>query len=321
MRLQISMMDTQHFCISVFIISSIHFSTQSSVLVFSNQNEAIVDKSTNFAILNTGEGGVLHSSSFTICSSIFIGFFRGKQAFFTIRNSDSKNLWFQIGLASQDLDHQTYIPFIEHSGGAISGNNSIRLTPHAWSHACSTIDQDSGHVTVVINGILTHDATIVDQTFLVGFIKTFRQRLVLGCYQTNTYIEQSEASVTNVNIFSIQMTNSDMQDKTKSGEYLTGDILPWENATFNLFGNVSTLKSPGFCTTKNMDNIFLLGKFEKFDNCKALCPRFEKKGRIPMISQTIEQNELPTIWAGFVYQRAKWGIEPAVYFGIPENNS
>ena len=57
----------------------------SKYLKFSNQSEIFRQKATNFAILESGDSGKLTSSIFTICGSIYIGFYRGYQAFYTVR--------------------------------------------------------------------------------------------------------------------------------------------------------------------------------------------------------------------------------------------
>ena len=70
----------------------------------------------------------------------------------------------------------------------------------------------SGHVFVVINGILTHDLVISSKGFSSNTQVVFEQNLVLGTveYEFNEINLQSEASVTNVNIFSAPMNISQM---------------------------------------------------------------------------------------------------------------
>ena len=68
---------------AVVSIALIQLSSQSLVephyLQFSNQTEETLDKATNFAILKSGHSGGLPMDQFTICGSIYIGYFRDGQ--------------------------------------------------------------------------------------------------------------------------------------------------------------------------------------------------------------------------------------------------
>ena len=158
---------------------------------FSNQLEPLSIEATNFAILESGDLGELPSSTFTICGSIYIGFYQGRQTFYTLRRNDHKTLWFSLTIDSQDIAEEVYIPTIFYFDGGAPSNTGgkLKLRPHSWSHACSTVDVESSHVTVVINGILTFSKTIISNDF-TGYVPTgFQKNLVLG-------IQQSEYSGT-----------------------------------------------------------------------------------------------------------------------------
>ena len=104
---------------------------------------------------------------FTICGSIYIGFFRGRQTFYTVRKSIQHTLWFALSIWEQDTSKGVYKSEIYYFGGSVFSNTGgkVTLIPHAWSHACTTVDAESGHVTVVINGILAYNMTIGSKDF------------------------------------------------------------------------------------------------------------------------------------------------------------
>ena len=189
----------------------------SKYLKFSNQNETPVDKATNYATLKSGILDELPSARFTICSSIYISFFRGYQSFYNLLKNDHKTLWFSLLIESQDTTKGKYFSFISYYGGFIISNTGgeLNLRPHDWSHACTTVDVESGHIMVAINGVLTHNTTITSNHFTNNLPTFFSKNLVIGLCQekypgTKTFNYQSEASVTNVNVFSVPMEKSKM---------------------------------------------------------------------------------------------------------------
>ena len=96
------------------VLTQIAFATpsKSKYLRFSNQKAATFTKATNYATLQSGGSDVISSKRFTLCGSIYIGFFRGYQAFYTVRKNDQRTLWFSVGLYNQDLSEETYTPSI-----------------------------------------------------------------------------------------------------------------------------------------------------------------------------------------------------------------
>ena len=158
---------------------------KSKYFQFSNQLEPLQEKATNFAILKSKDFGKLSSSTFTICGSIYIGFFRGFPTFYTLRRNDGETLWFSLSIVNQDTTEEVYTQAIYYFGGCVFSNTDgkLRLRPHAWSHACTTVDVESGHVTVVIIGILTHNVTISSKDFTGNVPTVFQNNLVLGVFQ------------------------------------------------------------------------------------------------------------------------------------------
>ena len=203
-------------CIATY---KIHNSQSIHYLEFSNQKELPEVQATNYAILNGGSTRKQSVRNFTICGTIFIGYLRGRQAFYTMRQNGTDVLWLSLSLTnSKDLS-DGYDAYFNIIGGSSYNIRKVALRPHGWSHACTSVDT-SGHVLVVINGVLTHDVNTTLQS--PGHIFTkFEDNLVLGVSWTQfsrleTY--QSEASVTNVNIFSEQLSLAKMKHITTSGQ-------------------------------------------------------------------------------------------------------
>ena len=192
---------------------------------------------------------------------------------------------------------------------------NLRLRPHAWSHACTTVDMESGNVIVVINGILTHNATISSKDFTDNVQAVFQNNLLLGMYQRkytgaankNT---QSEASATNVNVFSFPMNLSQHVDVTTTGRWTDGDVVAWSKAEWALSGRVEVL----FYKQPTLPNLFKMGEgFESAYDCMNLCPKIHKKGgRLPLAPSVSELEQLTQLfyhpdskdsfWAPFIYQ-------------------
>ena len=174
------------------------------ILEFSNQKEDFQIQPTTYAILKSEH--MLESARFTICSSIYIGYFRGGQAFYTLRRHDT--LWFSLTITEQDLHRgvYSYNVFLAFNGGGEFGNaDKLSLRPHAWSHSCTSVD--GGRVTVVINGILTHEVVIQMEEVSEKHAVVLQDNIILGVKETkfsgsNTNTKQSEASISNLNVHS-----------------------------------------------------------------------------------------------------------------------
>ena len=90
------------------------------VLEFSNQKEDVQIQATTYATLKSEHR--LESGKFTICSSIYIGYFRGYQAFYTLRRNET--LWFSLMITEQDLQTggYNYDVLLAFNGGGEFGN-------------------------------------------------------------------------------------------------------------------------------------------------------------------------------------------------------
>ena len=88
-------------------------------------------------------------------------------------------------IENQDTSKGSYLRYFNYLDGSVFSNTGekLRLKPHAWSHACTTVDLEFGHVTVAINGILTHNKTIISKDFTDNMQTGFKNNLVLGVAQ------------------------------------------------------------------------------------------------------------------------------------------
>ena len=108
-------------------------------------------------------------------------------------------------ITEQDLHRGGYnydVLLAFNSGGEFGNVDKLSLRPHAWSHACTSVD--GGKVTVVINGILTHEVVIQMDEFVEKSAVVLQNNLILGVGVTkfsgsteSTY--HSEASISNLN--------------------------------------------------------------------------------------------------------------------------
>ena len=304
------------FCLQLLYADKV----RSKYLQFSNQLEPLSERPTHFAILESGYMDDLTFSKFAICGSIYIGFYRGQQTFYTVRTNDGHILWFSLTLDNQDTTEVVYRPAIFYFDGIVSSNpgSKLRLRPHAWSHACTTVDVESGHITVVINGILTHNTTISSKDFTSNMPTVFRNNLVLGVQQEKftgspSIERQSEASVTNVNVFSDPMNVSQMEIITTTGLWTDGDIVSWSEADWTLSSSVKEISSNTIEQTPNHPSMLKLADgFHDAHDCMNLCPRIQRGGRLPLTRSAEDAKYLSQLfyhpdsrdwfWSSFIYQ-------------------
>ena len=272
---------------------------------FADQAKPVLAGAENYAVLK--EEPIFTDESinkpsldeFTICSSVYIGFFRGHQAFFTLRKNREHTLWFSLYINSQDLGSVSYTSIFAYFGNSkLSKSKQLKLKPHNWSHACASLDRSSRRVFIVINGVLVHDHIVNVDIFWEHFPPVFEGNLLLGAAQwqydlTNTETSQSEASVTNLNIFNGALKTSSLIELTSNGLCSAeGDYLSWSNANWSLIGKVETLVDADFCNQESFPHLYFLGHFHLWKDCMSLCPRLQGGGRVPFVANVSHSNQL-----------------------------
>ena len=240
-----------------------------------------------------------------------------------MRENDHERLWFSLILGDPDLEKNRWSIWLNYFDGSAFSVN-LRLRIHGWSHACTSVDAGSGHVIVVINGIVTHDEQFKNLRNNETII--FQNNLVLGVWQkkgptSETTNQQSEASVTNLNIFSPSKSVTKAVELTSTGQCTHGNILSWAASKWTLTGKVGSISSSSFCKSSYFAHLYLLDHFIKFEDCISLCPRLQDEGRVPFTRNISESEHLiqqfksmsyeyaldPTreflMWSSFVYRK------------------
>ena len=233
-----------------------------------------------------------------------------------MRRNSKETLWFSLYIYDQDTNEEVYTSMFFYFNDVVLSNTGgkLRLRPHAWSHACTTVDVKSGHVLVVINGNVTHNATISSTEFTVNIPTVFTTNLILGISQQKFMGQpnkniQSEASTTNVTVFFVPMNMSRLVDVTTTGRWTDGDVVSWSDAEWTLSGSAEEL----FYEQPTFPNLFKMGDgFESANNCMDLCPTIQAGGRLPLTSSVSDAEQLAQIfshpesigsfWAPFIYQ-------------------
>ena len=273
---------------AIFILSLvIPFSTQQELLPtsyfsFSNQSTWLPadyhPPKTNWATLKSGTSGPLPSSRFTICSSIYIGYFRTHQTFFTVMRNGI--LWFSVFLDTMNKVTQKYDAYFYYREGEMFSNNTgLSLRPHEMSHACTSFDGESGEMTTVINGVVTQKGTV--KSILKNTTIIFEENLIVGLvgHSNNNY--GSESTTGNLNIFTIPKRAPEMIEITSTGKCLKGDHLSWTNSKWDFTGEVETMTSSDLCKTQQIPFLFFFGLHSSFESCTNLCSRIQVGGRVP----------------------------------------
>ena len=289
----------------------------SKYLMFSNQQGPNMNEAKNFATLKSDALMEVPWNRFTICSSIYIGYFRGYQAFFSLKKNDQETLWFSVAIESQDIAEGIYQVYFSHLDCGIYNKPGAHLSlrPHAWSHACATIDAESG---LVWSGILTINEIIRRKDFIDNIPIVFKKNLIVGA-QLEMYgrvtmsITQSEASVTNVNIFLAPLTRSDMINLTTTGQFTDGDIVGWSSASWSFSGNVMEVTEEQVSPPSHFPHLYKMGEgFHRCEDCTSLCPRIQPGGRLSLTRNVEEAKQLAEqaghpesndcMWAPFRHQ-------------------
>ena len=301
------------------------------LLQFSSQQEIRNLTPTHFATLKSGTLDSMTSSKFTICSSIFVAFFRGSASFFALRLQDQETLWFSLSFENQDKLKEVYTTTLYYFHGALYSNTGEMppLRPHAWSHACTTVDVESGHVLVVINGLLTINDTISSKDFTDNRPSN---NLILGIQQLKfdgmpNLNVQSEESVSNINVFSVPKSVTQMVEITSTGLCPDGDVVAWSKAEWTLAGDAKEVTDEKFGKTDYFPHLYKMGEgLEMWEDCIDLCPRVQAGGRLPLplnledSSSLVKQVNNPeeateNYWAPFRYQTG--GNFTDYYTGTP----
>jgi hypothetical protein len=217
------------------------------------------------------------SPQFSICSSIFITFFKNP-AFFQISRDNGKN-WIQLTLNSQDLRTQTYsVSFIYNNMESIltfAGNISIR--PRAWSHCCLSLDLEAKKLGLMVNGISLFDGKLdIKRKISEDKIKNLEGKLEIGSLQKLLTTErvQSELFCSNLNVYSKILNSTEMIEKTNGANCSDpGDYLAWSQMSWTRSEKVEIQEAGDICKVNDVHNVIFPADFKFWKECMDFCPK------------------------------------------------
>ena len=272
--------------------------TDITVFKFTNQTTLDTNKELSYATLKSEPAHPLLEGSFTICGSMYLAYLRGHQTFFSMRRSQSKNLWFSLMVYDSLFDGGHQIALCNSSGSTMNDGEEkkVILRFHDWFHACVSVDSFTGRIRAVVNGILTHDS--YNEGAQSNIPIEFKGALRLGLTEkqfgkSEVSKEQSSSPVTNVNIFSGLLNLSDMIDVTASGKCTQGTLLNWGEMRWTFKGRVSDELAKDFCRSNPFSDTFIFPTpFSSWRDCINFCPKVEGKGRVPFVKSVNESRLL-----------------------------
>ena len=145
-----------------------------------------------------------------------------------------------------------------------------------WIHSCVAIDSTLNHLTVVVNGKQLEDKSfpipsgVQPPSNLTG--KLFISKLYMGFWY------QMKNKVSNLNIFSKQMTLPEMKSRTSGNDCgkADGDYLSWESAEWVLQGTASLgeVSVEDLCRKEQRIQVFTIPTLG-LNQCKNLCEKMQ----------------------------------------------
>ena len=212
-------------------------------------------------------------SSFTICSSVMtykylISKYGSWQLFFTLLGKD-RNPW--LGSALRVVDEETSF-YYKKDALYVS---DVRLPPvfsHQWVRSCMAVNSESGLLQWVVNGTLVENATFSHVKESNNMPTDLTGRIVLGAGQIRKWSMLSNR-VTNLNIFTTDLTIEEMQKNTMQGRCAPeGDYLAWRDMQWKLKGDASieTVDEKEPCIGQPFFNLYP-EVYPSMQSCKYLC--------------------------------------------------
>ena len=233
-------------------------------------------KEMNYASLNS-TGSV--STEWSICSSMYIGFVRGRLTFFAVGQKNTSLPWFSLLLT---LDNDKFKSYFRAKSKAYNFGYLTSSRSHDWSHACVSINSTSGGLVAFIDGQKMHDGS-VEEVKEEKKIE-LHSRLILGAtwLGVNQYF-QSEGSVGNVNIYDGILSPTEMKKITQTGLFPSNPTIGWDTSHWTTHGNVTIRTSETKRTEKSRIHVF--SKVRSWTGCVRFCPRLGRGSRLPSLGK------------------------------------
>ena len=161
-----------------------------------------------------------------------------------------------------------------------------------WIHSCVAIDSTLNHLTVVVNGKKLEDKTFPIPSGEHPPTNLTEKLLLLKCYLGFWY--QSKNKVSNLNIFSKQMTLPEMMRRTAGEDCgkADGDYLAWESSEWVLKGkaNLGEVAVEDLCRKESRIQV-LTSPIARLDQCKNLCVKIQS-GTMATVRTPTESREM-----------------------------
>ena len=210
-----------------------------------------LDDVPSLAVLKNDPRGAL-PLSFTICSDTMSVFStkENRLMFFNLIGSNEDQLL--AAVMTGDIFFTTR---------AASGQIPT-VFPNQWVRSCMAIDSESGFLQWVVDGTLVESNTIDRVRDTRNKPTNLTGKVVLGVWQSpgsKKWDSIWSNQVTNLNIFSTELTIKEMQQKTNGGRCAReGDYLAWKEMHWNLKGQavIETVDEEEICNGGTSLNFF-----------------------------------------------------------------
>ena len=154
--------------------------------------------------------------------------------------------------------------------------NSTTILEMTWIHSCVAIDSVLNHLTIVVNGQQLEDKAFPIPEGAQPPSNLTEKLLLFKSYFGMWY--QSKQKVSNLNIFSKQMTLLEMVSRTAGDDCgkSDGDYLDWESSEWVLKGKASLgeVSSEDLCRKESRIQLFT-ARWVSWINLRICVPRWE----------------------------------------------
>ena len=152
-----------------------------------------------------------------------------------------------------------------------------------WVHSCVAIDSALNHLTVVVNGKKLEDKAFPIPAGAQPPTNLTEKLLLFKRYQGFWY--QSKNKISNLNIFSKQLTFPEMVSRTAGEDCgkADGDYLAWESSEWSLKGKASfhEVTVEDLCRRESRIQVFT-SPIGSMDQCKNLCEKMQNGTMTPV---------------------------------------
>ena len=153
----------------------------------------------------------------------------------------------------------------------MSTSSQQQVLQKTWVHSCVAIDSTLNHLTVVVNGEKLEDKAFPIPEGEQPPSNLTEKLVIFKLYQGYTgFFYQCKNKVSNLNIFSKQLTLSEMVSRTAGDNCgkADGDYLDWESTEWVMKGKASfgEVTEEDLCRTETKIQVFAFLQFIVWDS-------------------------------------------------------